>query len=48
MMPVEWFPRRGDALRYCAKYMRERADVFAAESDHQLAAAVATEIVVVT
>jgi len=42
------FSSEGEALRHCAKFMREKSDAFAVESDRLLAAAVATEIVVVT
>lgn len=42
------FPTRAYALLYCARYMREKSALFAAEADRQTTAAVATEIVVVT
>ena len=42
------FPSEGYALLHCARYMREKSAIFAAEADRLLAAAVATEIVVVT
>ena len=42
------FPSRAYALLYCARYMREKSAIFAAEADRQTTAAGAGEIVVVT